>query len=316
MNTLNLSVANIRSIEVYTTLTEYKHTLLSVFNFTVYLLNGDVVKFNSLSAGIKLMGMSTLNGKRVAVKEALKAANWYNEFNARISSDDQENTDHMYNCYYYNKDGRLANVQYEDSCELVHTTGSLIRFQEQFYKAIWNYRYDNFNMKSLESFLKAVWGNLKNDLVGEDKETAKSMMVTIKEQSEQFLEDHPQFHGSIKKGVVANFFYGCSTIYTDKYKETSVTKVAMYTFGTFAARLLGYLNFRTKVQYDVDEYRNMIADFVHREAKFIKAEHSELLQESVKLFYKDFMSKVLNSSSVNKQYAINVVNNLLATNCN
>ena len=115
MTTLNLAIDNIEVIAVETSRTIYRVSTMSVFHFTLYMKNGDVVKFNSLSAGIKLMGTSTLNGKRVAVKSALDKCGWYKDFNAVLIRNDKL-SDKLHECYFVKQDGKMKLVE-DTVCE-------------------------------------------------------------------------------------------------------------------------------------------------------------------------------------------------------
>lgn len=310
MTTLNLAIDNIEVIAVETSRTIYRVSTMSVFHFTLYMKNGDVVKFNSLSAGIKLMGTSTLNGKRVAVKSALDKCGWYKDFNAVLIRNDKL-SDKLHECYFVKQDGKMKLVE-ETLCEFKTTASTLVTFEEALYKGLQGYKYDNFNIASLESWLKAIWANLRTDLEGEDKAKAKDIIIHIRNSMVKFNEDYPQFRGSIKKGIVLNSFYQVSNLYGNKYKELNIERKATYSYGLFLARLFGYLNFRTKQKFDAIEFREMIVDFVHRENPFIQAENDDNLKQEIKSLYKAFISNTVVSNTVYKGNAINVLNSLTA----
>lgn len=310
MTTLNLAIDNIEVIAVETSRTIYRVSTMSVFHFTLYMKNGDVVKFNSLSAGIKLMGTSTLNGKRVAVKSALDKCGWYKDFNAVLIRNDKL-SDKLHECYFVKQDGKMKLVE-ETLCEFKATASTLVTFEEALYKGLQGYKYDNFNIASLESWLKAIWANLRTDLEGEDKAKAKDIIIHIRNSMVKFNEDYPQFRGSIKKGIVLNSFYQVSNLYGNKYKELNIERKATYSYGLFLARLFGYLNFRTKQKFDAIEFREMIVDFVHRENPFIQAENNDNLKQEIKSLYKAFISNTVVSSTVYKGNAINVLKSLTA----
>lgn len=310
MTTLNLALENINVIAVESSLTIYRVSSATLFHFTLYMKNGDVVKFNSLSAGIKLVGTSTLNGKRVAVKSALNNAAWYKQFNTQLLRND-EFSDKLHECYFVEQDGRMKLIN-ETVCDFKPTALTLVKFEESLYKSLQGYRYDNFSIPSLESLLKATWAQLKDTVEGEDKAKAKDMIIHIRNSMVKFNEDYPQFRGSIKKGIVLNSFYQVSNLYGSKYKELNIERKATYNYGLFLARLFGYLNFRTKQQYDAVEFKEMIVNFVHRENPFIQAEKDENLKQEIKSLYKAFISNTVVSNTVHKGHAINVLKSLTA----
>ena len=310
MTTLNLNVANIATITTQSSLTIHKASSLNKIDYTVYLMNGDVVEFSYLSAGIKLLGISKLNGKRVAVKEAVQSSDWFNAFNGALIRNDDLSTK-LLNATLYNNGEKLVLLK-EESCEFKATVSTLVTFEEALYKGLQGYKYDNFNIASLESWLKATWANLRTDLEGEDKTKAKDIIIHIRNSMVKFNEDYPQFRGSIKKGIVLNSFYQVSNLYGNKYKELNIERKATYSYGLFLARLFGYLNFRTKQKFDAIEFREMIVDFVHRENSFIQAENDDKLKQEIKSLYKAFISNTVVSNTVYKGNAINVLKSLTA----
>ena len=310
MTTLNLAIDNIEVIAVETSRTIYRVSTMSVFHFTLYMKNGDVFKFNSLSAGIKLMGTSTLNGKRVAVKSTLDKCGWYKDFNSVLIRNDKL-SDKLHECYFVEQDSKMKLVE-DTVCEFKTTVSTLVTFEEALYKGLQGYKYDNFNISSLESWLKATWANLRTDLEGEDKTKAKDIIIHIRNSMVKFNEDNPQFRGSIKKGIVLYSFYQVSNLYGKKYKELNIERKATYSYGLFLARLFGYLNFRTKQKFDAIEFREMIVDFVHRENSFIQAENDDKLKQEIKSLYKAFISNTVVSNTVYKGNAINVLKSLTA----
>ena len=310
MTTLNLNVANIATITTQSSLTIHKASSLNKIDYTVYLMNGDVVEFSYLSAGIKLLGISKLNSKRVAVKEAVQSSDWFNAFNGALIRNDDLSTK-LLNATLYNNGEKLVLLK-EESCEFKATASTLVKFEEALYKGLQGYKYDNFNIASLESWLKATWANLRTDLEGEDKTKAKDIIIHIRNSMVKFNEDYPQFRGSIKKGIVLNSFYQVSNLYGNKYKELNIERKATYSYGLFLARLFGYLNFRTKQKFDAIEFREMIVDFVHRENSFIQAENDDKLKQEIKSLYKAFISNTVVSNTVYKGNAINVLKSLTA----
>lgn len=203
-------------------------------------------------------------------------------------------------------------IAVETHTEFKATASTLVTFEEALYKGLQGYKYDNFNIASLESWLKATWANLRTDLEGEDKAKAKDIIIHIRNSMVKFIEDYPQFRGSIKKGIVLNSFYQVSNLYGNKYKELNIERKATYSYGLFLARLFGYLNFRTKQQYDAVEFREMIVNFVNRESPFIKAENNDNLKQEIKSLYKAFISNTVLDTTVYKGNAINVLKSLTA----
>lgn len=308
MTTLNLNVANIATITTASSLTIHKASSLNKIDYTVYLMNGDVVEFSYLSAGIKLLGISKLNGKRVAVKEAVQSSDWFNAFNGALIRNDELSTK-LLNATLYNNGEKLVLLK-EESCEFKPTATALVTFEESLYKGLQGYKYDNFNINTLESWLKVTWANLKTNLEGTDYDTAKDMIVHIRNSMIKFNEDYPQFRGSVKKGIVLNAFYQVSSLYGSKYKELNIERKATYNYGLFLARLFGYLNFRTKQKFDSVEFKDMIINFVHRENPFIQAEDDDKLKADIKALYKSFITNTVTSDYVLKANAMNVLQSL------
>lgn len=310
MTILNLNVANIATITTESSLTIYKASSLNKIDYTVYLMNGDVVEFSYLSAGIKILGTPKLNGKRVAVKEALQSSDWFKAFNGALTRNDALSTK-LLNATLYNNGEKLVLLK-EESCEFKPTDTALVTFEEALYKGLQGYKYSNFNIASLESWLKATWANLRTDLEGTDYNTAKDIIIHIRNSMVKFNEDYPQFRGSVKKGIILNSFYQVSSLYGNKYKELNIERKATYSYGLFLTRLFGYLNFRTKQKFDAIEFREMIINFVHRENSFIQAENDDNLKQEIKSLYKAFISNTVVSNTVYKGNAINVLKSLTA----
>lgn len=315
---LNLSLSNIKSVKAI-----HSTTVRENIDFTITLVNGDVVEFSQLSATMKLRGTAKLNGKRVAVKEALSSASWYAGLNTRFTYNDSYSAELLSKTLYV-VDGKLTFEQPEKKVEDMNQ-GELFTierkkkyesFQQmvehELYIAIRDLtEYDHVYYGALNSAMLNVAVKYKQKGWREVVEYFNSLLTSIRLEIAGYKAINPQFN-RIAKGVVLNFLAKHSTYFRDLYKEVQVERQVSYTADTYIERLVGYFSWMRKEEYDMDDLKERIVRFNMREKKHIAVEGEEL-RNTLNDVYKQYMSNIRNLNKLTKYNIINAVKSVQMT---
>ena len=315
---LNLSLSNIKSVKAI-----HSTTVRENIDFTITLVNGDVVEFSQLSATMKLRGTAKLNGKRVAVKEALSSASWYAELNTRFTYNDSYSAELLSKTLYV-VDGKLTFEQPEKKVEdmkqgelfTIERKKKYESFQQmvehELYIAIRDLtEYDHVYYGALNSAMLNVAVKYKQKGWREVVEYFNSLLTSIRLEIAGYKAINPQFN-RIAKGVVLNFLSKHSTYFRDLYKEVQVERQVSYTADTYIERLVGYFSWMRKEEYDMDDLKERIVRFNMREKKHIAVEGEEL-RNTLNDVYKQYMSNIRNLNRLTKGNIINAVKSVQMT---
>lgn len=315
---LNLSLSNIKSVKAI-----HSTTVRENIDFTITLVNGDVVEFSQLSATMKLRGTAKLNGKRVAVKEALSSASWYAELNTRFTYNDSYSVELLSKTLYV-VDGKLTFEQPEKKVEdmkqgelfTIERKKKYESFQQmvehELYIAIRDLtEYDHVYYGALNSAMLNVAVKYKQKGWREVVEYFNSLLTSIRLEIAGYKAINPQFN-RIAKGVVLNFLAKHSTYFRDLYKEVQVERQVSYTADTYIERLVGYFSWMRKEEYDMDDLKERIVRFNMREKKHIAVEGEEL-RNTLNDVYKQYMSNIRNLNRLTKGNIINAVKSVQMT---
>lgn len=315
---LNLSLSNIKAVKAI-----HSTTVRENIDFTITLVNGDVVEFSQLSATMKLRGTAKLNGKRVAVKEALSSASWYAELNTRFTYNNSYSAELLSKTLYV-VDGKLTFEQPEKKVEdmkqgelfTIERKKKYESFQQmvehELYIAIRDLtEYDHVYYGVLNSAMLNVAVKYKQKGWREVVEYFNSLLTSIRLEIAGYKAVNPQFN-RIAKGVVLNFLAKHSMYFRDLYKEVQVERQVSYTADTYIERLVGYFSWMRKEEYDMDDLKERIVRFNMREKKHIAVEGEEL-RNTLNDVYRQYMSNIRNLNRLTKGNIINAVKSVQMT---
>lgn len=310
---LNLSLSNIKSIKA-----THSSTVRENIDFTVTLVNGDVVEFSQLSATMKLRGAAKLNGKRVAVKESLAAVSWYAELNRRFTYNNSYSEELLSKTLYV-VDGKLTFKQPEKKVEEMKQgelfTIELKKRYESYQQMVEHELY--CAVRDLTEYDHVFYGALNTAMLNvavkykargwrEVVEYFNTLLTTVRLEVASYKAMNPQFK-RIAKGVVLNYIAKHSMYFQDIYKpEVKIERQVSYTVDTYISRLVGYFSWMRKEEYDMEDLKDRIVRFNMREKKHTAVEGAEL-RNTLNDIYKQYMSNIRNLNQLTKQNIINAV---------
>lgn len=305
---LNLEITNIRTMTITRSVVDINN-----IDFNILLQDNSVVHFSQLSATGKLRGHGTLDGKRVAIKEALLKADWLDHING-ILIRNNEDSDKLLSIPLYGNKGKLSYTNPElVKEESVLTNNQYVSYQQmvehEFYQAVSHLtKYDHIYYNALNSTLLEVMAKYKANYPHEVVEYGNQLLYAIRKDWGEYKVANPQFN-RIAKGLVLNYIAKHSIYFKDLYKEVEIERKVSYTAELYLQRLVGYFDWLNIQYYTMEDLKERIYRFNLREKKHVVVE-SEDLAKTLNIIYKSYIHNIESLDVLSKQNVISAISSV------